>query len=95
MWISVKNEILEMWVLSKMEILEMWICQIMTFPRVNSVFSFIFSEIPEVLLLKILFFPPFLVKFQRGFFAQNSVFLFIPSEIPEVLLLKIQVVQEI
>ena len=67
MWISVKNEILKMWILSKMEILEMWICQIMTFPRVHSVFSFIFSEIPEVLLLKILFFPSFAVKFQRVF----------------------------
>ena len=45
----------------------MWICQIMTFPRVNSVFSFIFSEIPEVLLLKIMFFPSFSVKSQMFF----------------------------
>ena len=57
-----------------MEILERWICQIMTFPRVNSVFSFIFSEIPEVLLLKILFSPSFSVKFQRVFLLKILFF---------------------
>ena len=75
MWILYKIRFSKCEFLSKIEVWKMWILLKMSdFENVNSVFSFIFSEIPEVLLLKILFSPSFSVKFQKVFLLKILFF---------------------